>query len=66
MSYIARVFGRLKAMVVISVLCFLVFWFPGGVIAMGSVCRNSPEIDGLDWLLSVLVPFYGVATSFIC
>jgi len=37
----------------------LVAYFPGGTILMALSC-NSRRLDGWDWVLSVVVPFYGV------
>jgi len=33
--------------------------FPGGTILMALVC-NSRRIDGWDWVLSVIIPAYGL------
>ena len=47
-------------------LCIAVFilaQFPGGTILMAISC-SSRELDGLDWVLSVVVPFYGMIKSF--
>jgi hypothetical protein len=38
---------------------FLLGQFPGGTILMAMTC-NSRRLDGWDWVLSVIVPFYGV------
>lgn len=37
----------------------LVAYFPGGTILMALRC-NSHRLDGWDWVLSVVVPFYGL------
>lgn len=38
---------------------FLVIYFPGGTILMAMAC-NSRRLDGWDWVLSVVVPAYGL------
>lgn len=38
---------------------FLLIYFPGGTILMAMVC-NSRRLDGWDWVLSVVVPAYGL------
>ncbi|MDB5478340.1 MAG: hypothetical protein JWM96_835 [Alphaproteobacteria bacterium] len=62
MSYIG---GVLKRFIILVVL-FLVLYFPGGVIIMGASCHGKSSIDGLDWIASIFVPFYGVIKAFIC
>lgn len=42
---------------------YLVSGFPGGTIAM-AVMRNSSELHPLDWLASVVIPFYGILKAF--
>jgi hypothetical protein len=37
----------------------LVAYFPGGTILMAARCDHD-RLDGLDWVLSVVVPFFGV------
>jgi len=39
---------------------FLLIYFPGGTILMAMVC-NSRRLDGWDWVLSVIIPAYGLA-----
>jgi hypothetical protein len=38
---------------------FLLGQFPGGTIFMAMMCR-SRRLDGWDWVLSVVIPFYGL------
>jgi hypothetical protein len=38
---------------------FFVAQFPGGTIIMALSCRSS-RLDGWDWVLSVIIPFYGI------
>jgi len=45
-----------------SVMFFVVFLlgqFPGGTIVMALKC-NSRRLDGWDWVMSVVIPFYGL------
>ena len=39
---------------------FLLIYFPGGTILMAMAC-NSRRLDGWDWVLSVIIPAYGLA-----
>lgn len=39
---------------------FALFYFPGGTILMAMAC-NSRRLDGWDWVLSVIIPAYGLA-----
>ena len=48
---------------IIIFLLFLAVYFPGGTILMALSC-NSRRLDGWDWVLSVVVPGYGLAKSF--
>lgn len=41
---------------------FLLGQFPGGTIVMALKC-NSTRLDGWDWVLSVVIPFYGLAKA---
>ncbi len=41
---------------------FLLGYFPGGTIVMALSCRSS-RLDGWDWVLSVIIPFYGVSKA---
>jgi hypothetical protein len=38
---------------------FLLGQFPGGTIFMALKC-NSRRLDGWDWVLSVIIPFFGL------
>lgn len=38
---------------------FLLIYFPGGTIFMAMRC-NSHRLDGWDWVLSVIIPAYGL------
>jgi hypothetical protein len=38
---------------------FLLIYFPGGTILMAMAC-NSRRLDGWDWVLSVVIPAYGL------
>lgn len=40
------------------VVAYLAGGFPGGTIIMWASC-NPRRLDGLDWVLSVVIPFYG-------
>lgn len=42
---------------------FFLAQFPGGTILMAVSC-SSRKLDGWDWVLSVIVPFYGIIKSF--
>lgn len=42
---------------------YLVAGFPGGTIAM-AVMRDSNELHALDWIASVIIPFYGILKAF--
>jgi hypothetical protein len=47
----------------IGIIFFIMFTllnFPGSTILMASL-YNSRNLDGLDWVLSVIIPGYGVA-----
>lgn len=41
---------------------FLALQFPGGTIIMALAC-NSRRLDGWDWVLSVIIPGYGLFTA---
>lgn len=47
---------------VVFFLFFLVVYFPGGTIIMALSC-NSQELDGWDWVLSVIIPAFGLFTA---
>lgn len=66
MSYLSGVFNRLKKLALITIIGFLVFWFPGGPIIMGAACHGKPSIDTMDYILSVIVPFYGAIVGIVC
>jgi hypothetical protein len=38
---------------------YLLTSFPGGTILMALSC-DSHRLDGWDWVLSVIIPFYGI------
>ena len=40
-------------------LAFAFISFPGGAILMALAC-NSRRLDGWDWVLSVIIPAYGL------
>lgn len=46
----------------VMLIFFLAANFPGGTIIMWQSCR-ARYLDGLDWVLSVVVPFYGPAKA---
>ena len=50
------------AMALIFGFIFLLGQFPGGTIVMALSCRSS-RLDGWDWVLSVIIPFYGIFKS---
>jgi len=66
MSYITNVLDRLKKLALVSVVGFLVFWFPGGPIILGAACHGKPNVDALDYILSIFFPFYGMIVGIIC
>jgi hypothetical protein len=39
-------------------------YFPGGTIVMALSCDNR-ELDGWDWVLSVVIPGYGAMKSLL-
>lgn len=41
---------------------FAVIYFPGGTILMALSC-NTDRLDGWDWVLSVIIPAYGLFTA---
>ena len=43
---------------------FMVGQFPFGTILMALMC-NTRRLDGWDWVLSVVVPFYGIGKVLI-
>lgn len=43
---------------------FFVVYFPGGTILMALSC-DSRKLDGWDWVLSVIIPAYGLMTSLL-
>lgn len=43
-------------------LFLLVIYFPGGTIVMALSC-NSRKLDGWDWVLSVVIPGFGLIKS---
>jgi len=57
--------GRLTFLMIVFILGFLILWLPGGPIIMGMSC-NGRGIDGMDWILSIFVPFYGVLEAMVC
>lgn len=46
-------------------LAFAVLYFPGGTILMWLSCPDR-RLDGLDWVLSVVIPGFGVARAVHC
>lgn len=54
-----------QAGVGVWVVGFMVMGFPGGTILMASVCTNR-RLDGLDWVMSVIVPGFGFVKSLVC
>jgi len=44
---------------------FLLGQFPGGTIFMAIMC-DSRNLDGWDWVLSVIIPFYGFFVGLGC
>lgn len=44
---------------------FLLGQFPGGTIFMALMC-DSRRLDGWDWVLSVIIPFYGLIKGMMC
>ncbi len=41
------------------VIIFMLGQFPGGTIVMALSCQ-SKRLDGWDWVLSVVIPFFGL------
>ncbi len=44
---------------------FFLGQFPGGTILMATTC-NTRRLDGWDWVLSVIMPFFGLIKSIKC
>ena len=44
---------------------FLLGQFPVGTIIMGYSC-SSQKLGGLDWVFSVIIPFYGIFRAATC
>ena len=44
---------------------FFLGQFPGGTIFMSISCGTN-KLDGGDWVLSVIIPFYGMARGIFC
>ena len=44
---------------------FMLAQFPGGTIFMAMRC-NSHDLNGWDWVLSVVIPFYGLISGLSC
>jgi hypothetical protein len=60
MNKIAGMFGS-----GVLIVLFLLTQFPGGTIFMAAVCPNR-RLDGWDWVLSVIVPAYGLIRGAVC
>jgi hypothetical protein len=43
---------------------FMLGQFPGGTILMALRC-DSHRLTGWDWVLSVIIPFYGLIKAFV-
>jgi len=56
---------KISLPLLISLIGIATLYFPGGLIAMMSSCRDK-GIDHWDWLFSVVVPFYGIAEAMVC
>lgn len=65
MGYISGVFQRLKKFLIFILVGFLTLWFPGGMIVMGVSC-GSARLDAVDWVMSVLLPFFGIVRAISC
>mgnify|MGYP000681133212 CR=1 FL=1 len=52
-----RLFEQVGGFLFVAV--FLLIQFPGGTIFMALSC-NSRRLDGWDWVLSVIIPGYGL------
>jgi hypothetical protein len=50
---------------VLLAIAFLLGNFPGGTIAMAMSC-SSYKLSGWDWVLSVVIPFFGIIKSVAC
>jgi len=44
---------------------FILMQFPGGTVFMAIACPNQ-RLDGLDWVLSVVIPAYGLIQGGRC
>jgi hypothetical protein len=44
---------------------FMLGNFPGGTVTMALSC-NARRLDGWDWVLSVIIPFYGLIKAIAC
>lgn len=50
--------------IVVFYILFAVVYFPGGTILMALTCRTR-ELDGWDWVLSVIIPAFGMFTALL-
>lgn len=44
---------------------YLLLLFPGGTITMALACK-ARDLDGWDWVLSVIIPAYGLISAIMC
>lgn len=54
-----------NALVIVFGVLFLLMQFPGGTVFMALSCPGQ-RLDGLDWVLSVIVPAYGLLNGARC
>ena len=63
-SFLADLFSSIAGLGFLSLI--LIFNFPGGTIFMALMCK-SWRLDGWDWVLSVIIPGYGMLKGiFFC
>jgi hypothetical protein len=60
MSRILETIGSLGLLII-----FFLGQFPGGTIFMAARC-DSYRLSGWDWVLSVIVPFFGLIKGVSC
>lgn len=63
-SALESIIGSAGGLLIIAIVVFT--YFPGGTILMALSC-NSSSLDGWDWVLSVVIPGYGLIKGiFLC
>lgn len=49
----------------VGIIVYLLTSFPGGTLVMAGAC-GSHKLSGIDWVLSVIIPAYGVIRGLTC